>query len=167
MSFVNISGPVVGTTVYSDGKRVARDTTVTLPEIAPVTADLQAMGTFTLPIWQLLEHLETVVNKIGADEGFRAMIKPDMKPFEVRWVHTETNASGQTRNVGCKAFITGIPSKIPGLELTVGNTSEGDIPIATARYVLYVDGKEMVYIDKFAGICRIDGKDYANLDSML
>ena len=132
-----------------------------------MTADLQAMGTFSLPIWQLLEHMETAVTKIGIDEGFRAMIKPDMKPFECRWVQTLTDANGHTRNVGCKAFIKGVPSKIPGIELGVGETSENEVTIATSRYVLNVDGKEMVYVDRFAGIVRIDGKDYADLDSML
>ena len=38
--FVNICGPVVGTTVYSNGTLVARDTAITLPEVTPVTADL-------------------------------------------------------------------------------------------------------------------------------
>lgn len=167
MSFVNISGPVVANTVYSDGKLAARDVAITLPELSPMSADLQAMGTFSLPIWQLLENMETTVTKIGTDEGFRAMIKPDMKPFECRWVQTLTDANGHTRNVGCKAFITGIPSKIPGIDLEVGKPSENEIPIATSRYVLYVDGKEMIYVDRFAGIVRIDGKDYANLNSML
>ena len=51
MSFVNICGPVVADTIYSDGKLVARDVSVTLPEITPMTADLQAMGTFSIPIW--------------------------------------------------------------------------------------------------------------------
>lgn len=167
MSFVNISGPVIADTVYSDGKLVARDVAVTLPEIAPQTADIQAMGTFSLPIWQLLEHMETAITKIGADEGFRSMIKPDMKPFECRWVQTVTDANGYTRNVGCKAFIKGIPSKIPGIELGVGESSENEVTIATSRYALYVDGKEMFLVDRFAGIVRIDGKDYANLKSML
>lgn len=167
MSFVNICGPVVADTIYSDGKLVARDVSVTLPEITPMTADLQAMGTFSIPIWQLIEHMETSVTKIGIDEGFRSMIKPDMKPFECRWVQTVTDANGHTKNVGCKAFIKGVPSKIPGIGLGVGEASESEITIATVRYSLFVDGKEMFLVDRLAGIVRIDGKDYADLSSML
>lgn len=167
MSFVNICGPVVADTIYSDGKLVARDVSVTLPEITPMTADLQAMGTFSIPIWQLIEHMETSITKIGIDEGFRSMIKPDMKPFECRWVQTVTDANGHTKNVGCKAFIKGVPSKIPGIGLGVGEASESEITIATVRYSLFVDGKEMFLVDRLAGIVRIDGKDYADLSSML
>ena len=165
--FVNICGPVIGVTVYSDRKLVARDVAITLPEITPVTADLAAMGTLSLPIWQLLEHMETAVTKIGADMGLREIIKPDMKPLEFRWAQTITDANGATKNVGCKAFITGIPNKIPGLGLTVGEASENECTIATTRYNLFVDGVEMFKIDRLSGIVRIAGKNYADIDSLL
>lgn len=165
--FVNICGPVIGTTAYSEGKLVARDTAITLPEITPITADLQAMGTFSIPIWQLIENMETAINKIGADMGLRELIKPDMKPLEFRWVQTVTDANGVTKNVGCKAFIKGIPNKIPGIGVTVGEASENECTIATTRYNLFVDGIEMFLIDRLAGVVRIAGKNYAELNSLL
>lgn len=165
--FVNIVGPVVASTVYSDGKLVARDTAITLPEITPVTADISAMGTLSLPIWQLLENMETAITKIGADSGLRELIKPKMKPLEFRWVQTVTNANGTTKNVGCKAFIKGIPNKIPGIGLAVGEASEAECTIATTRYNLFVDGKEIFLIDRLAGVVRIAGKDYSNVNSYL
>ena len=165
--FVNIKGPIVGVTVYVDNKLVARDTTITLPEVTPVTADLSAMGTFSMPIWQLIENMETAITKIGVDKGLRSIIKPDMKSLEFRWVQTVTDANGKTKNMGCKAFIKGIPNKIPGIGLTVGEASEGECTIATTRYNLFVNGEEMFLVDRLAGIIRIAGKNYANLDSLL
>ncbi|MBO5953356.1 MAG: phage major tail tube protein [Oscillospiraceae bacterium] len=165
--FVNICGPVIGTTAYSEGVLVARDTAITLPEVTPLTADLQAMGTFSIPIWQLIENMETAITKIGADMGLRSLIKPDMKPLEFRWAQTVTDANGVTKNVGCKAFIKGIPNKIPGIGVTVGEASENECTIATTRYNLFVDGQEMWLIDRMAGIVRIAGKNYSDLDSLL
>lgn len=167
-AFVNICGPVVADTVYSDGQIVARDVAVTLPEVTPMTADLQAMGTLSLPIWQLLDNMEASITKIGVDLGLRALIKPDMKPLEFRWVQTVTDANGVTKNVGCKAFIRGIPSIIPGIGLEVGSASENEVTVTTTRYGLFADGQEMFLIDRLAGICRIAGKDYAgDLNSLL
>lgn len=166
-AFVNICGPVVADTVYCDGSLVARDVAITLPEITPTTADLQAMGTMSMPIWQLLDNMETAITKIGADNGLRALIKPDMKPIECRWVQTVTDANGVTKNAGCKAFIKGIPNKIPGIGVTVGEASEGDVTLMTIRYGLFVDGEEMFQIDRLAGIVRIGGTDYADITSML
>ena len=165
--FVNICGPVVADTVYSDNQLVARDVAATLPEVAPVTADLQMMGTFSMPVWQLIEHMEAAITKIGVDLGLRSLIKPNMKPLELRWVQTVTDANGSTKNVGCKAFIKGIPMKLPEIGLEIGSASENEATIGLIRYQLYVDGSEMWLIDRTAGIVRIAGVDYANMDSML
>lgn len=165
--FVNICGPVVADSVYSENKLVARDVSITLPEVAPQTADLPAMGTMSMPIWQLIENMETAITKVGADMGLTNLIKPDMKPLEFRWVQTVTDANGTTKNVGCKAFIKGIPTKIPGIGVAVGEASENEVTIMTVRYSLVVDGEEMFLIDRLAGIVRIGGKDYADLGSML
>lgn len=165
--FVNICGPIVADTVYSDGKLVARDVGVTLPEVTPQTADLPAMGTMSMPIWQLIENMETAITKIGVDLGLSALIKPDMKPIEIRFIQTVTDANGNTKSVGCKAFIKGVPNKIPGIGVSIGENSENEVTIMTTRYNLFADGKEMFLIDRLAGIVRIDGKDYADISSML
>ena len=166
--FVNICGPVVADTVYCDNNLVARDVSASLPEVTPMTADLPIMGTMSLPIWQLIENMEAAITKIGVDLGLISLIKPDMKPLEYRWVQTVTDANGTTKNVGCKAFLRGVPNKIPGIGLEVGSASEGEVTFSVTRYNLFVDGKEMFLIDRLAGIVRIDGKDYASeLSTML
>lgn len=165
--FVNICGPVVGDTCYMDGKLVARDLGIDLPEIVPATADLPAMGTFTMPVWSLIQHMEAQINKIGLDKGLSSAIKPNMKPLEVRWVQTITDANGNTRNVGCKAFLRGVPANLPNVGIQVGSASEHPLKIALTRYNLFVDGEEMWLIDRLAGIVRIAGVDYADLESML
>lgn len=166
--FVNISGPIIASTVYVDGELVARDVAMTLPEVTPVSVDLQAMGTMSMPVWQLIENMELAITKIGVDLGLRSIIKPNMKPIECRWVQTVTDANGNTKNVGCKAFFRGIPNKITGIAVTVGEQAENECTISVTRYGLFVDGEEMFLIDRLAGIVRIDGKDYAgDISSML
>ena len=78
-----------------------------------------------------------------------------------------TDASGATKNVGCKAFIRGIPANLPEIGLEVGAASEHAVNVAVMRYNLFVDGEEMWLIDRLAGIVRIAGKDYADIASML
>ncbi|NLH01182.1 MAG: protoporphyrinogen oxidase [Clostridiales bacterium] len=166
--FVNICGPVVADTAYCDGKLVARDVSLSLPEVTPVTVDISMMGTYSMPIWQLIENMEASITKIGVDEGLRTLIKPDMKPLEFRWVQTITDANGITKDVGCKAFLKGAPNKIPSIGIEVGSASEAEVTISLMRYNLFVAGEEMFLIDRLAGIVRIDGKDYAgDLNSML
>lgn len=166
--FMPIYGPVVADTFYVNDTLAARDVAITLPEIAPVTASVQAMGTMDLPIWQNIENMELAITKIGIDVGMRKMIKPTPLSMEARWVQTVTDANGATRNVGCKAFIKGIPNKIPGIGVALGEASENECTSTVTRYQLVVDGQEMLLIDRLAGIIRIDGTDYASsLNSLL
>lgn len=168
MQFLNISGPIVANTAYVGNRLVARDVAATLPEVTPTTVDVQAMGTLSLPIWQLLENLEAAITKIGIDLGLRSMIKPEPLSLELRWVQTVTDANGATKNVGCKAFLKGIPNKIPEIGLSIGEASENECTYTLTRYQLMVDGQEMFLIDRLATILRIDGKDYAKeLSNML
>lgn len=166
--FVPICGPFSADAVYADGVLVARDVGVTLPEVAAVTFDIQAMGTMTMPDWSRVEHMETAITKIGVDKGLATMSKPGPKNLEFRGVQVVTDANGNSKNVGVKAFIKGYSNKIPGIGVAVGDPSENELTYATSRYELIVDGQEMWCIDRLAGICRIDGKDYAgDIGSML
>lgn len=166
--FVPIQGPVVADSAYIEDKLVARDVAATLPEITPTMVDVQAMGTMSLPIWQLIENMELALTKIGVDLGLCSMIEPKMKPIELRWVQNVTDENGITKNVGCKAFFRGVPSKIPGVGLTVGEQVENEVTFTVTRYNLFVDGREMYLIDRLAGIVRINGTDYAGaISSML
>lgn len=166
-AFVNISGPVVANTAYVENKLVARDVSATLPEVTPTTVDVQAMGTWSIPIWQLLEDMQMTITKIGVDLGLRSMITPEPLALELRWVQTVTDANGATKNVGCKAFIRGIPASIPGIGVNIGEASENEVTFSATRYQLMVDGTEMFLIDRLAGRLRIAGKDYADISNLL
>lgn len=168
MPFMEIAGPIVADTTYCEGKLSAKDTSFTLPQVSPVMADIMAMGTMSMPLWQVLEDMETTINKIGIDEGLSRMVAPKSQEYEFRWVQVVFDQNGNPRNVGCKAFIRGIPKSIPSLEATIGESPESEIPIATTRYRLIVDGKELWCIDRLANILRIDGVDYStDINSML
>lgn len=166
--FLDIYGPVVADSVYANNVLVARDVAVTLPEVTPTTADLQAMGTMSMPIWQLLDNMELEITRIGIDKGLSNMLKPEPLPLELRWAQTRTDANGATKNVGCKAFLRGTPNKLPGLGVEPGSASESSCTVMITRYQLIVDGQELFLIDRLAGIVRIAGKDYAaDLNNML
>lgn len=48
--WLDLKGAVVADTVYDSGVLTAKDTSFTLPAISQMTADLNAMGTMTVPI---------------------------------------------------------------------------------------------------------------------
>lgn len=160
---IDIRGPVNANTTYVEGQLVARNTTITLPEVTHVTASVQAaLGEYEVPLFGLVETMESTIKKIGIDNGLSKMLTMEPKTYEHRWLQQITETGGGSKVEGCKAFIRGVPKiAIPSIEVNPGDSTELDIPLSVSRYQLFVGGEEICLIDKLAGICRIHGKDYA------
>ena len=73
--WLDLKGAVVADTLYESGELVAKDVGYTLPAIGQMTADMNAMGTMTVPIVGLLENMELAITKIGEDRGLGKMSK--------------------------------------------------------------------------------------------
>ena len=158
--WLDLKGPILADTVYVDGKLVAKDVTITLPGVTPVTADFRAMGTMTMPILGQIEAMEAAITKIGIDLGLRTLVKLESKTIEFRWAQDVKTSDGSTKTEGCKAFIRAMPKTIPGLSVDPGSASENELTFAVSRYQLFVDGAEFWLIDQLNQIMRIDGVDY-------
>ena len=152
--WLDLKGPILADTVYIGGTLVAKDVTIALPAVTPVTADFKAMGTYTAPILGQIEAMEASITKIGIDLGLRNMMKLESKTIEIRWAQDVKQADGSTKTEGCKAGI-------PGLSVDPGNTSENEATFAVSRYQLYVGGAEYWLIDQLNTILRVGGVDYA------
>lgn len=157
--FVPKTGPVIGASIRMDNVLVADNANVNLPEVAAATADVQAMGTMTLPIWPLLEDMEMSVTKIGVDHGFSKAISPGVKTLEVRFAQSQVDADGNVKYVNCKAFCKGSVATIPSISTEVGSAYEGEVVYKVTRYQLFVDGAEAILVDRLAGKLKINGKD--------
>ena len=64
------NGPILANTLYVDNVLSAEDVEFTLPAIEATTADVEAMGTMSFPIWARLEDMEASITKVGLDKGF-------------------------------------------------------------------------------------------------
>lgn len=154
-----LAGPTLRTSWLCDGSYVAKDVNITLPEITMQTAEFKGMGSIEIPV-PLTDALETTVAQNGLKKEFFKACALESKTHEFR-ASQQITEDGRVRTVGIKAFVKGICKDIPGATLEQGETIDGDIAIATLRYQLYVDGEEVILIDKLNNIFKIYGKDYA------
>ena len=167
MPFIDIYGAITANTLYDDGVLVAKDAEITLPEVTPVLAEIEANGTMSVPMWNRLENMEMAITKIGVDKGFSRMSRAETRMLEARFVQNVTDANGVTKPKGGKAFMKCIPSKIPAVGLAVGEGSANEMTYTVTRYQLFIDGEEVCLIDRLAGITRINGVDYAKATNSL
>ena len=150
---LDINGPVNADTSYVDGELVTH-------VLATVKS---ALGEMEVPLYGLVETMESTIKKVGADYGLAKICGMTNKTIEHRWVQQITKVDGgEGKAVGCKAFLRGVPKvAVPSIEVETGSAIELEIPFSISRYQLFVDGKEIILVDKLAGICRINGTDYA------
>ena len=159
-NWLDLKGPVVADTVYSDKQLVAKDTAFTLPGIEFMTADVQAMGNMTVPLVGLLENMELSITKIGIDKGLGRMNRLEKQNFEFRWVQNVVNSDGSTSVEGCKAFVRTMPGSVPETGVEVGSAPEHENTYNVTRMQVYANGAEIICVDRLSQILRINGKDY-------
>ena len=157
--WLDLKGPILANTAYDAGKLVAKDVTISLPSVTPVTADFRAMGTLTMPL-PLVEAMEAAITKVGIDLGLRSLVMLESKTLEFRWAQDVKKNDGSTKTEGCKAFLRVTPKGIPGLSIDPGNTTEGEIAFSVSRYQLFVGGTEYWLVDQLTQKLRIGGVDY-------
>ena len=159
-TWLDIKGPVVADTVYSDNKLVAKDTSFTLPGLEFMSADVQAMGNMTVPLIGLLENMEMSITKIGIDNGLGRMNRLEKQNFEFRWVQNVVKSDGSTAVEGCKAFVRTMPGSVPEIGVEVGSASEHENTYNVTRMQIYANGVEIICVDRLSQILRINGEDY-------
>lgn len=160
MKFATKRTAIEADAIYDDNRLVANDCSVTLPEISFMTADISAMGTASIPLQALLEDMEMSITRVGADKELVTMCRPGTHSIEVRWVQDVVSSSGAVSTEGCKAFIKGMPAKIPGIGIEIGSAPENELTFKVTRYKLVINGNTVLLIDRFAHKFEVNGKDY-------
>ena len=133
--WMDLKGPVVADTVYSDNTLVAKDVSFTLPGLEFMTADVMAMGNMTVPLVGLLENMELTITKIGVDMGLSRLGRLEKQNLEFRWVQNVVKSDGSQGTEGCKAFVRVMPAALPELGVEIGSATEaeGTYPYADLR----------------------------------
>lgn len=166
-SFTDIHGPILANTCYFDDVLVGRDIAATLPDIEFPTATVQARGEWEIPLQNLFGAMELAITRIGIAENAGKLWETGMHRIELRNVQSKTGVDGNSSNQSIKVFATGACKSIPGGDIAVGESVEQEHTFSLKRYQIFVDGVELLCIDRL-GRSRINGKDITSgVDSLL
>lgn len=159
--WLDLKGPVLADTAYRNGKLIGREVTVKLPPVNFPANDYDAPGGIISLPTNRVQAMEATMGKKGLDTGVAESIMLESAKFEFRWVQTVVDELGNSKEEGCKAFLRAVPKGPPGVDVTPGSVSEGEIALAVVRYELFVAGKEYWCVAPLVPILRLNGKDYA------
>lgn len=166
-NFTDLSGPIVANTLYVDDVLVGRDISATLPDIEFMTATVQARGEWEIPIQTLFSAIELAITRVGMAENGGKLMETGMRRIELRNVQSKTGVDGTSGNQSIKVFATGLSKTLPGGDIAIGEAIEQEFTYSLKRYQVFVDGVELLCIDR-TGPCRINGKDITSgVESLL
>lgn len=165
LTIIDKLGQVKGCTVYAckagipESEPCTIDSEITLPQIAHPTASIQSMGDLDIPD-------QSRVNSMSASISCEPSVIQSklmgygVQDYVIKWAQEVVKPSGLVDIVPFVAYISGIPSEDVSSTVNVGNDTKGTINIAVTKYRLVQDGKEIRYVDKIKGVCKINGVDY-------
>lgn len=162
MTFKDLKGAYIATSVYAAGDQIGVNIPVTLPEITPVTAEIQAAGgKIELPVWQKVEAMEASITLTGIDKNFLRAMTPEPFDLIINIAQQSVAADGSSSVDHIKVFLRVVPRSAPSLAVTPDESGENELPFSVLSYQLYLNGEKLFEIDVLKGKCLINGKDYS------
>ncbi len=135
---------------------------VKLPDVMQKMADhkgLGMIGTVELPA-----GLDKMSCTIKWTSMYPDVMKAEGDPYKANSLQfrgsLETwGAAGRTAQVPVVALVTGTFKKFPGGTWKAGDPVERESELAVSYYKLSIDGKDVVEVDFYANIYKVDGVD--------
>ena len=160
--------PVIANAVYDDGVLVGQNVKYTCPLPKWQTVDIEANGTYTVPLVGRADNMQLSITHVGVDKAWAKTNTPENHKFEFRNVQPATDVNGTTIEKSVKMFVnTGAPS-VSDIGVELGSASELENTYPVTRIAVYVEGEEIYMFDRLTGTLRVNGKDYSSkVQSML
>lgn len=149
--------------VYIDGANHAgKAEEVKLPDIMPIMTEhkgLGAIGRVELPA-----GLEKMVCSIKWSSMYPDLMKVEANPYaahslQIRGSLETWGPGGRLAQVPVIAYVNGTFKKFPGGTFKQSDPVERESEVAVSYYKLTVAGKDIVEVDVFANIHKVDGVD--------
>jgi len=151
--------------VYVDGKTWLGKAEVTLPEVSHKVVDMQVMGVaggMEVPLIGHIDKLKGTIKFKSIDkEALKVLFDSSYSPLlDIRAAIQKYNVTtGKMGYIPVKATIKGFFYKTKLLGFKQGSDETSDVEFEAHYFKLEVDGEEILEIDKFNYIYRVNGKD--------
>ena len=160
MAVFNKKVAVIANLLKRNGKAIAKDVSVefTLPAFA--RGEMQNSGTDETPLLMFDGAMEAKITCKGIDKS----VVDIAAPFTARYKLTECQQikliEGSPAVEQAEFVFKGKGAGPMSHSSSVGEGSDAEFTVVLSRYEEYLNGDEMVLIDRDLGICRINGIDY-------
>lgn len=161
---MSIPDKLINFKCYNEGSDMIGITDVSIPELAYITETIKGAGIageIDAPVIGHFQSLTTTINWRSLIEDNIKLFAPKTYLFDFRGsVQIYDENSGEFKSKAIKVVMKCIPKKgSPGkFDPATGMGTSGEYEVTYMK--ISIENKELLEIDKFAFICKIDGVDY-------
>lgn len=164
---------VDGITLYNakNHKEIARDCKIELPDLSPLTAEIQAAGKMKVADPVQYEDITVKITIPGHSDDIAELtpaIDEELR-LEARWVNRYVDTKTRKKRVAShKVFMYGDITKFPGDKLEVGTVTENEYEMSLSFYCRMKNSKTVDLIDRYNLEVIVNGKNlYAPVNALL
>lgn len=145
---------VDGITLYNakNHKLIARDCKIELPDLSPVTAEIQAAGKMKVPDPIQFEDITVKITIPGHSDDVKELtpaVNEELQ-LEARWVNKYIDTkTRKKKEASHKVFMYGDITKYPGDKLEVGTVTENEYEMSLSFYCRMKNSKTVDLIDRY------------------
>lgn len=160
MAVFNKKVAVIANLLKRNGKAIAKDVSVefTLPAFA--RGEMQNSGTDETPLLMFDGVMEAKITGKGIDKSIVDIGAPVTAKYKLVECQQINLVEGSPAVEQVEYVFKGKGAGPMSHSSSVGEGSDAEYTVVLSRYEEYLNGEEMVLIDRDAGICRIGGIDY-------
>ncbi|MCL2495683.1 MAG: phage major tail tube protein [Oscillospiraceae bacterium] len=154
---------IIASSVKVDNVKVGAHVSVDLPGISFATTDVGGagvMGTIAVPTMGQVESTEMAIHTRGLDAGARALYAPGKHRIELLTAQQVFAPNTNDKAVAGKIYVEGRFKSADGGSVEKPNPVEGSVTYEVTRMQEFVDGREVLCVDKENFIYRVNGVDY-------
>lgn len=158
---IDYNAGTIGTSMYDNGVKVANDVSFTIPKVSYTTAEAQVAGPQNVPIVGQFDDMQLTVNFNNVTEETMNCFTAGTHTFDLRWKdynfeEATINSKYRLHKVVCICM----PNEAgPEMEITQGERNDYELTAAVISLTHYVDGKEIVHLNRAAKQFRQNGVD--------
>ncbi|MCG8639145.1 MAG: phage major tail tube protein [Desulfobacterales bacterium] len=150
--------------VYLDGDDLLGTADVQLPDLEAMTDTVKGAGIageVEVPILGHYGSMGLTINWRTVNGNTMTLAKPMVHKIELRGsVQVFDAGDGKYSIVGQKVVVQAVPKKTGLGKLDVGAGQDTSSEFEINYIKIFLDGKEVLEIDKYNYICKIDGEDF-------
>lgn len=162
MPSVNVN-KITNLNVFMNGaNQCGKAEEVKLPDVSQIKTEHKGLGMIGRA--ELPGGLDKMTCTIKWSSMYPDVMKAEYNPFQATSLQfrgsLETwGAGGRSKEVAVVAFVKGTFNKAPGGTFKQGDPAERESEMSVSYYKLTIDGQDVVEVDVFANIYKVDGKD--------